>query len=78
MLTSQRPTGAAGESIGLGFFLGTEGARPSFFHGGANAGYRAFMFAMLNERFGMVLMRNSEAGDELTPKIVDAVIGAYS
>ncbi|MEQ9394544.1 serine hydrolase [Haliea sp.] len=60
--------------LGLGFFLGPpEGAVASFSHGGANAGYRAQLYATIEGGNGIAIMTNSDSGRLLIGEIMQAV-----
>jgi CubicO group peptidase (beta-lactamase class C family) len=68
------PTGTAGESMGLGIFLGANG---TFFHNGGNPGYRCSMVARLDGRLTLVMMTNSEVGDRIFLQIQTALQAVY-
>ncbi|QIB64533.1 serine hydrolase [Kineobactrum salinum] len=60
--------------LGLGFFLApAQGTVTSFSHGGANAGYRAHLFASIAEGDGIAIMTNSDSGRQLIGEIMQAV-----
>jgi hypothetical protein len=48
-----------------------------FGHGGANLGYRCFMWAHLGDDFGVVIMTNGENGSELLSPLIQAIERAY-
>ncbi|MEQ8516223.1 MAG: serine hydrolase domain-containing protein [Chromatocurvus sp.] len=60
--------------LGLGFFLGPpQGPVTTFSHGGANAGYRAQLYAGAVEANGIAIMTNSDSGRLLIGEIMQAV-----
>jgi CubicO group peptidase (beta-lactamase class C family) len=78
MVTRQRPTDVAGQSIGLGLFLEGSAQDAYFQHGGANAGYRCYMVGYLDRPLAIAIMTNSEVGDRIQQSVVNAVVAAYS
>jgi CubicO group peptidase (beta-lactamase class C family) len=78
MLTAQRPTDVAGQSIALGLFLEGSGDGAYFQHGGANAGYRCYLLGYLDRPIAIAIMTNSEKGDRLLSPLLDALKRAYS
>jgi len=62
------------DSYALGFTI--EG--PYFTHGGADAGFRALLYAHQTKGYGIALMTNSDAGTELMREVVRAVGAAYA
>jgi CubicO group peptidase (beta-lactamase class C family) len=78
MLTPERPTDAAGQSMGLGLFLEGLGQDPCFQHGGANTGYRCYIVGYLERPLAIAIMTNSDVGDRIFTPVVDAVLAAYA
>lgn len=77
MLARQRPTDAAGQHIGLGLFMEGPAQGGRFQHGGANAGYRAYLLGHLDRPLAIAIMTNSDAGDRIFNPVIDAVRAAY-
>ena len=67
MLTLQKGT------YGLGFRVKPEYG--GFGHGGSNAGFKCFMHA--NDRDGVVIMTNGDAGFKLFEGIIGAIVAEY-
>jgi CubicO group peptidase (beta-lactamase class C family) len=78
MLTRQRATDVPNQFVVLGFFLEgpTDGA--FFYHGGANAGYRAYLFGYADRPLSIAIMTNSEVGDRIVVALVNAIVAAYT
>jgi CubicO group peptidase (beta-lactamase class C family) len=62
---------------GLGFGLESPGGKPTFGHGGANAGFRCNIETYTDSGQGFVVMTNSDSGGELTEEIFRAVAKEY-
>jgi len=71
MLTSQK------DRVGLGLFLGGEGRRLRFYHGGSNAGFRCFLTAYVATGQGAVVMTNSDNGQPLAMEIIRSIAREY-
>ncbi|MBI1354330.1 MAG: serine hydrolase [Acidobacteria bacterium] len=63
--------------MGLGFFVGGEGAAKHFLHGGGNAGFRCYMIGFPATGQGVVIMTNSDSGIPLALEITRAVASEY-
>jgi CubicO group peptidase (beta-lactamase class C family) len=62
---------------GLGLVMQGEGAAATFGHGGSNAGYRCQLEASMDGKWGMVVMTNSDTGQELINQVMKAVREEY-
>jgi CubicO group peptidase (beta-lactamase class C family) len=60
----------------LGFVIGGSPMRPTFSHGGANAGYRCILIAY-EAGDGVVVMTSGDNGDELMSELVRTVAREY-
>jgi CubicO group peptidase (beta-lactamase class C family) len=78
MLTRQRATDVPGQSVGLGVFLEGPDQGTFFYHAGANAGYRAYVFGYCDRPLSIAIMTNSEVGDRIVIPVVNAIVTAYS
>jgi len=65
------------ESMGIGFFLEGDEIISAFSHGGANEGYRAYLYARTQSGEGIAIMTNSDSGGELIDEIIDSAIETY-
>lgn len=66
------------EAFGLGLFLGeASDARPNFYHGGGNHGFRNMMFAYNATGQGAVVMSNGDNGDPLAREVLQAIAREY-
>lgn len=63
--------------VGIGFFLGGGDAVTTFGHGGANAGFRADLFAHINSGDGIAIMTNSDNGGALIKEIKNRAAEIY-
>jgi len=63
--------------VGIGFFLGGGEATTTFGHGGANAGFRADLFAHINTGDGIAIMTNSDNGGALIKEIKNRAAEIY-
>ena len=63
--------------VGIGFFLGGGDAVTTFGHGGANAGFRADLFAHINTGDGIAIMTNSDNGGALIEEIKNRAAEIY-
>jgi len=64
------------EDFGLGFSLPSSGVF-RFQHSGGNAGYRCFMVLSVESPDGVVLMTNSDSGEQLIWEVFEAIAQAY-
>ena len=71
MLTRQK------DNWGLGIKIGLNGQVVSFSHGGANEGFRCYLFMNATTGQGLVVMTNSDAGDFLITELLDQFSTAY-
>lgn len=62
---------------GLGFALGREGRSFTFSHGGSNEGFRCVLVGVPATGQGVVIMTNSDSGDQLLQAVLPAVSQAY-
>jgi hypothetical protein len=74
MLKPQSPLKHA-QSQGLGWALEQEDGATSFWHSGANRGFRNVVLADVDGRMGIVLLTNSGDGDRLRWPIVHDFTG---
>jgi CubicO group peptidase (beta-lactamase class C family) len=72
MLTHQK------KDWGLGFALESAGQAPRFSHGGANEGFRCDLEAYIQSSQGLVIMTNSDNGDQLASEFLGAVAQEYN
>lgn len=63
--------------VGIGFFLRGDDAMTAFGHGGANAGFRADLFAHINSADGIAIMTNSDNGGALINEIKNRAAEIY-
>src|SRR5215207_4457534 len=68
MLTPQN-----GGPVGIGFFLGREGAKQRFSHGGGNEGFTCVLEAYARHGKALAVMTNGDIGFELFGEIMGAV-----
>lgn len=59
--------------VGVGFFLSGEEDVTAFFHGGANAGFRAQLFAHTQAGDGIAIMTNGDGGNGLITEIINRI-----
>lgn len=78
LLTSQRPTDAPGQYMGLGMFLEGTGSDAYFQHAGGNLGYRCYLLGYLDRPVAIAIMTNSEKGDLILTPLLNALKRAYS
>lgn len=64
-------------SMGIGFFLEGQRNVTAFSHGGANAGFRAHVFAHTQTGDGVAIMTNSDNGGELIDEIMNRISEIY-
>lgn len=69
--------GEPGGFVGLGVFLGGEGASAWFGHTGGNVGYRCELVAYVEGGCGAVVMTNGEQGWQLRGEILRAIAREY-
>lgn len=67
-----------GDSYSLGFTLTKIRGESYFGHGGANDGYRCVMLAHKTAGVGVVIMTNSDKGENLLNKVIDLTAETYS
>jgi hypothetical protein len=53
------------------------GNEPAFQHGGSNEGFRGRFFGLVQRGEGVVVMSNSDSGDQLVSEIVQALARTY-
>jgi len=72
MLTHQK------DDWGLGFALESAGQALRFSHNGGNEGFRCDLEAYVESRQGLVIMTNSDNGDQLARELLGAVAQEYN
>lgn len=65
-------------SYGLGIAVGEAAGVPSFSHGGSNAGFRTFLFALTKDGQGAVVMTNGDRGDAVAGEILHSIAAEYN
>jgi CubicO group peptidase (beta-lactamase class C family) len=72
MLTRQK------DNWGLGFDLESSGHGLAFSHAGSNEGFRCYLEAYIESSEGVVIMTNSDSGDQLASEVLGAIAKEYN
>ena len=67
----------ADEHMGLGFFVGRDGAQPRFGHTGGNEGFRCELMVYQQGGFAAAVMSNSDSGAPVVSAMLQAITSAY-
>jgi CubicO group peptidase (beta-lactamase class C family) len=76
-MANQMLTPQVQDDIGLGIFVSGSGDAAMFGHGGSNEGFRCDLLAFRNLGCGVVVMTNSDSGDDLIPEIRRTISEVY-